>query len=267
MHLMARHGEFIQRIPSSLADGLLIWRCYNVWNRRRRVVLVPFLMLVTETLCGYSVVGIVTYLYRLRLSIPRPITLQSVPEQWWHMAGVESWVTVAFYALSLVTNVTVTVLIAWKIWKTTKESREFFGPTHGRRLTRVLLLMVESGAFYSLCLLLSCIFSLIEDRSTAWFVTTAVTNQVVGIAPTLIVILVSPHSMRQPTTWISVVSGLTSPAEDNHERKKAQRLAVEIPAENVRRLTVELTPRFDLDVELGVGRKEEGSMESHEGGR
>jgi len=39
---------------SMLADTLLLYRCYVVWNRDRRVLIVPAILFVLTTLCGYG---------------------------------------------------------------------------------------------------------------------------------------------------------------------------------------------------------------------
>ena len=47
-------GNDLLIYTSMLADTLLLYRCYVVWNRNKRVLIVPAILFVLTTLCGYG---------------------------------------------------------------------------------------------------------------------------------------------------------------------------------------------------------------------
>ncbi|KAF7333983.1 Cysteine proteinase [Mycena sanguinolenta] len=42
-------------INNSIADGLLIYRCYVVWNHNWRIIVVPVMLLIASTGCGLDI--------------------------------------------------------------------------------------------------------------------------------------------------------------------------------------------------------------------
>ncbi len=48
-----REGDSLFIYPSTLADILLLYRCYVVWNRDRRILIGPAILFVATTVCGY----------------------------------------------------------------------------------------------------------------------------------------------------------------------------------------------------------------------
>jgi len=47
-------GDDLLIYTSMLADTLLLYRCYVVWNRDKRVLIVPAILFVLTTVCGYG---------------------------------------------------------------------------------------------------------------------------------------------------------------------------------------------------------------------
>ncbi|KAF8188717.1 hypothetical protein BJ912DRAFT_968312 [Pholiota molesta] len=109
-----------------LADLLLLWRCFHVWNRSFRVISVPLILAITETA-----------LFCTKIAIP----LASIPDT------STKVVAAAFFTTSATSFVT-TVLIAYRIYSTAKHEG-----VSGRRFKHIIDIIVQSGAVYSLSLL------------------------------------------------------------------------------------------------------------------
>ncbi|KAF7350816.1 hypothetical protein MSAN_01643300 [Mycena sanguinolenta] len=145
--------------PSSfIADGLVIYRCYVVWNNNVFVTILPILMLIATT-------GLV---------VSFDFTLTLYP----------------FFALSLATNVLVTALTGIRAYLVDLSlfSRVF----EDRRTTTIHIRhchhVVESGALYSATVLAFLIMLSIPSVVIVSNPIYQMQAQVMGIAPTLIIV-------------------------------------------------------------------------------
>ncbi|PPQ73827.1 hypothetical protein CVT26_012142 [Gymnopilus dilepis] len=164
-----------------LADGLLIWRCYHVWDRSMRVL--AFLALLWSAESGVSVASI---------AVQGIIGGTSATEQ---LALLANHLVSAQYFLALATSVATTCLIAYKIHSVSKQSAGLGFSSH-QRFKHILDVIVQSSVVYSLTLLLMAIgFVLPEEigdgrntRGFAFLNYSAVLGLVIsGLAPTVMV--------------------------------------------------------------------------------
>ncbi|KAF8154715.1 hypothetical protein B0H34DRAFT_799467 [Crassisporium funariophilum] len=139
-----------------IADSLILYRCYMVWGRRKSIIAGPCLLLLVSTVCGYVFNA---------ASSPNLRKLQPV----------YLWMTFAL-------NISVTLLTASRILWFAHTARAILGPEMARRYYSITVIVVESGAIYSLYVLL--------DLVVATIVLDAALIQVVGIVPTLIIVQV-----------------------------------------------------------------------------
>ncbi|KAJ7271821.1 hypothetical protein C8J57DRAFT_1468041 [Mycena rebaudengoi] len=147
----------IYAINNSIADGLLIYRCYVVWNHDWRVIVVPVMLLIASTVCGLDV-----FLY-------------ATPQ----------------FAVTLATNFLVTGLIAGRIWWISHYSRAYLEEAAQRRYASAIVLIVESGMLYSATILAFLIVTSFPNlASTLEEPVLQIVTQVMGIAPTLIIVRV-----------------------------------------------------------------------------
>ncbi|KAJ6477062.1 hypothetical protein C8R45DRAFT_934688 [Mycena sanguinolenta] len=110
--------------PSSfIADGLVIYRCYVVWNNNVLVTILPLLMLIAGTILG------LVEIFDFSLSL------------------------YPFFAISLATNVLVTMLTAGRIWWISHYSRAYLQVAERRRYTSAGAILIESGMLYSATIL------------------------------------------------------------------------------------------------------------------
>ncbi|KAJ7792466.1 hypothetical protein B0H14DRAFT_2930854 [Mycena olivaceomarginata] len=147
----------IYAINNSIADGLLIYRCYVVWNQDWRVIILPVILLITSTACGLD------------------IFLDPIPQ----------------FAVILATNFLATGLTAGRIWWISHHSRAYLEAAAQQRYASAIALVVESGMLYSATILAFLIvISFPSLSSTLEEPLLQIVTQVMGIAPTLIIVRV-----------------------------------------------------------------------------
>ncbi|KAG1733284.1 hypothetical protein EDB19DRAFT_1731199 [Suillus lakei] len=110
-----------------LADCVLVWRCYVLNNRSLLVAVPGVIVLLTNAVTGYIIVW----------SLTQASSSSTV------FTTAHSWIT-TFFTLTMITSVTCTSLIAWRIYYT----RRFMSDGFGVYLP-ILIVMVESGALYA----------------------------------------------------------------------------------------------------------------------
>jgi hypothetical protein len=141
-----------------LADTLLLYRCYVVWDYDKRVVVGPALLLIAATVCGYLFEGSTS------------TTLFT-----------NSWV---YPLATLFLNVILTILTASRIWFLSQKARRLLDPSLLQQYNVTLSILIESGFVYSLYMVLDLAFH--KDPSGS-IVLDASLIQIVGIMPTLII--------------------------------------------------------------------------------
>ncbi|PPQ89898.1 hypothetical protein CVT25_004841 [Psilocybe cyanescens] len=180
-----------------LSDGLLIWRCYHVWGKSRRVLAVLLVFMLAEV--GLFV-AVVTF----------TVLLNSLVRE--EEANLANHIRSAQIFISLTTTIITTVLLAYKIH--TASSRVISRSKGVFRHAAVVL--VESAAAYSFVILIYAVFGVIPSTNfvgSANYNTTdymgMVVNIVGGVAPTILVariVLTDPKDTVAPT--ITHISGI-----------------------------------------------------------
>jgi len=143
-------------VNNVIADGLVIYRCYSVWNRNIYVIIVPIILLVISSVFGWD------------------ILLPLEP----------------FFALSLATNILVTTLTAGRIWWICRKARSYLKTDVQRRYVSSISILVESGVIYSVSVLIYLILGAIPSANIVQEPVMEMLAQVVGIVPTLIIVRV-----------------------------------------------------------------------------
>ncbi|KAL6306350.1 hypothetical protein BKA93DRAFT_729653 [Sparassis latifolia] len=115
-----------------LSDGLLIYRCYVVWNDRR-VIVFPGIL----------------YIGTLGLGIAQ-LYASGVPSGDF-FAGVAADLGLAYYATTVGLNVIVTSLICGQILFWARRTRVVLGEDAARTYTGVAAILIESALPYTLC--------------------------------------------------------------------------------------------------------------------
>ncbi|KAF9561690.1 hypothetical protein CPC08DRAFT_688585 [Agrocybe pediades] len=167
------HFKYLIYITSNLiADSLVIYRCYTVWNRSKRVIILPLFLLLCGSALGYGFIAVSKEDYRFRQLL------------------------IAFLFTTVSLNLLVTVLMSGRIWWIARKARSILGPGLTSKYTTMIAIIVESGVIYSIYFILDVVAqNLILDAGLA---------QVVGIVPTLIIVQIGlgrdAHDIDEGTT-------------------------------------------------------------------
>jgi len=150
---------------SLLGDAILIWRLYIVWNGNWWLC-GPFVMLVgATTICGYIAIS-----HLAHFTPVDPVFL----------ATLGNWI-LSTWSLSFVTQVSATLLIAYKIWASTA-----WGLRSSSSHMKVLWLVVESGAIYSFAT--AILLGLYASKANAGAIVGGALGQISCLVPTSIIV-------------------------------------------------------------------------------
>ncbi|EIW58358.1 uncharacterized protein TRAVEDRAFT_167848 [Trametes versicolor FP-101664 SS1] len=170
-----------------LGDLVIVWRLYVVWGNNFYIAFIPFLMCIGELGVGYSSIS-----------------------QW--LAPTQNFTVMsrlgsAQFIISLVVNILVTMIIAGRIWFVSRRTRKALGVAGGN-YTRVLLLIIESGALVAAAKLTE--FTLYElapvnglDGLNAMYIVYECMPQITGLAPTCIIYAVNKGFTQQDSAYSS----------------------------------------------------------------
>ncbi|TFK53904.1 hypothetical protein OE88DRAFT_1732653 [Heliocybe sulcata] len=188
-------GGVLVPCANLIADGLLVWRCYVLYDRRVSVVAVPIVLLIAGTSCGFAVAVFESKFYWIRLHAPLDSAVP--PPGWTALVMQLTAIAAAMYTTSAITNLSMSGLIAnpggaFRIWKATRN----IGKNKTRYL-RVASLLLETGLLYSVSLVLSAIVMALNPSKTGATDALVVdcvgqtTQQLVGIFPAVIILMVA----------------------------------------------------------------------------
>jgi len=144
-------GAVVYVTNNLLADALLIYRCYIIWNTIW-ITLVPLILLIATMILGYAI--------ELRL----------------------------FFILSLTINLFVPTLVAGRLWWVIRRIRSPSGQATRKKGKNAMVIILESGLIYSIFVSIHMGFFHFQNPLDA--VIYAALGQVVGIVPTLIIVRV-----------------------------------------------------------------------------
>ncbi|KAJ6585768.1 hypothetical protein B0H19DRAFT_1059956 [Mycena capillaripes] len=164
-------------VNTLVADCVLIWRCWTVWNRNWAIVSLP----ICCTLAGAG------------------LGFKSIQEQAAYVINPNldrnTYIDFAtpYFALSLVNTCLATLLIIFRI--ITMNDRNLTS----RSYNGVIEIIVESALLYSIAMVI--LLPLLVTESPNDVYAQAVVAQITGIAPTLIVARVTFGLARPDATW------------------------------------------------------------------
>jgi hypothetical protein len=174
-----------------IADGLVVYRCYAIWGKSWKIVVIPVIMLISTTVCAYLAV------YNFSQVHPGDNVFAS---------NIAEWGT-ALFSLSLATNIIVTSLIAGRIWWLSRNIRTYLGQRHQAKYYKAIGIIIESGAIYAISLLILLV--LYTSKTNAQYIVYDALSQIMGIVPTLIIVRIGLgiHVQDNSTTFATTVRG------------------------------------------------------------
>ncbi|KAJ7698487.1 hypothetical protein B0H14DRAFT_3036839 [Mycena olivaceomarginata] len=159
-----------------IADSILIWRCWGVWNRKIKIIILP----ATCVLVG-AVLGAIS----IAAEIQEGLVTATRGKRWAALAA-------SYFTLALVSQLSATLLIIYRIFSLG------VGQTH--KYARVIEMLVESAA--PKCIILICFLAFfVRSPSVNNFYPQAILVQTAGIGPTLIVARVTFDMARPEDEW------------------------------------------------------------------
>ncbi|KAG7453250.1 uncharacterized protein BT62DRAFT_990149 [Guyanagaster necrorhizus] len=171
-------------LATTIADAIMIWRCWVIWGGRYE-----FIALQTLLLFSQNVFGLLAILDNIHgpdygpISGNGPIAAQEV-----------EWTTI-YLSLSLGTTLLCTVLIIYRIIMAGKSS-DNIGAYH-----RIIEIVVESASLYAFSLIFWMVFILCNNNVSPY--PQVIYVSITGFAPTLIVGRVASGQSRPNDSWKS----------------------------------------------------------------
>ncbi|KAH8116698.1 hypothetical protein DFH11DRAFT_1823245 [Phellopilus nigrolimitatus] len=165
-----------------VGDGFMLYRLYLIWSGDRRIygpILICFIASIG--------VGIGALQAFARVSSTVPVFVNELHD----------WI-VSFFSLTLFTNFSCTSLIAARIFWI---HRKVQGVVSGTSVFPAMIIIIESGAIYSVCLII--LLSLYLSGSFAQYIVLDGVTQVIGVVFSLIIVRVGLGLSTDPTTYTS----------------------------------------------------------------
>ncbi|KAJ7836612.1 hypothetical protein B0H13DRAFT_2106774 [Mycena leptocephala] len=144
-------GAIVYVTNNIIADALLIYRCYVIWNTYW-ITVVPIMLLIPTMILGYS--------------IQLPL----------------------FFILSLSMNLFVPTLVAGRLWWVIRRIRGPNGAVTKRKGRNAMIIILESGLIYSV--FVSFHMGFFHFQNPVDTIVYGALGQIVGIVPTLIIVRV-----------------------------------------------------------------------------
>ncbi|KAJ3564679.1 hypothetical protein NP233_g8137 [Leucocoprinus birnbaumii] len=175
-------------VGAIIGDFVLIYRCWIVYGCRFRVAVPSFVLYlgsIATTIRLMEIEG--------NPNTPSNISLNS-PQ-------IRPWFD-AFFAITTAQNVLTTSLIIWRIWRVEKQCERFNMTESGlsnsrpQHLRKVIRVIAESGAAYTLTVVLTLIVSSVQNNAEY-----PVSNMTLGMAFNVILIRSTAQRDQQFTTF------------------------------------------------------------------
>ncbi|KIJ16274.1 hypothetical protein PAXINDRAFT_180199 [Paxillus involutus ATCC 200175] len=171
-----------------LMESLLVWRCRVICSSLggllQIVMIVPYFLLIATFVTGGLFI--------------RHILHSAPPTNY----------TLAYSGVSLLLNVTVTAIIAWRLMLHRRRMTNLFGPGHGSHYSNVAAMLIESASLYTGFLLLIIIPFAIDSSISNIF--QQVVAQVQSISSLLIIFRIAQGKGWTEATGKAIASATTA---------------------------------------------------------
>ncbi|KAL0579591.1 hypothetical protein V5O48_002429 [Marasmius crinis-equi] len=170
---------------SLVVDALLIYRLYVVWGHNVKLIIGPIMIWIGSAACEYRTVWGFSDI---------SVGQDTYAEQ------VYSWAIISFGSSGI--ELGSCFIVAGRIWWLRRKMSRTLGVRHGLKYSRAMAVFLESAAMYVVCLLI--IVLMYATKSNGVYIVFDSTAQIMGIAPTLIIVRVglglSSHERNVVTT-------------------------------------------------------------------
>ncbi|KAJ7624942.1 hypothetical protein FB45DRAFT_924615 [Roridomyces roridus] len=197
-----------------LADAIMVWRCWIIWDRSWLVIVFPILAAIAGTVCA-----------SLGLAGQISVASNQIATTAARLAPLVHFST-PFLSLSLAVTLYTTGLIALRILHVQWHSRKHGLKARKSEFSPVLELLIESSALYAASLFVFVVLLAIKSPNQNYMQNIHV--QIAGIAPTLLVFRVSVGQARKDEEWSrNSASGLASRLDFGSTPRTSTHVAME----------------------------------------
>ncbi|KAF9259774.1 hypothetical protein L218DRAFT_947327 [Marasmius fiardii PR-910] len=195
-------------ISSLIADTVLfqkfsqILRAYFIWGRNLTVAVVPAILCLACTAVGFATAA----------TSSKFLPGGSYSEFRTH-AHCRTTLVVAFVTMEIALNVFVTLIIVVKIMLIKRKVRVILGKNNMSMYHSIMVMILESGIIYPITLILLPVLTTSAGDVIAYSLI-----QVVGIAPTLIVVRVGLGTYVQDVNSYLATMPIAEPLQDGSSR-------------------------------------------------
>ncbi|KAJ6571087.1 hypothetical protein B0H19DRAFT_1255089 [Mycena capillaripes] len=175
--------DVLYTIQSLLGDAMAVYRCWILWNRNYRFVVLPFCLLLTSAISG-SMVTVLFATIDPTASIFDP--------------RLTNWITV-FTSVAVAQNIITTGLMGFRLWEIERKSTRI--RIGGGVFLPILKILVESAALYLFVEIM--LLALYQANYNAQYILLETITPVVGITfgmITIRIMLRSQQTSRSPTS-------------------------------------------------------------------
>ncbi|PBK72139.1 hypothetical protein ARMSODRAFT_871344, partial [Armillaria solidipes] len=164
-------------LETLLADSILIYRCYIVWQSLL-VIALPVVFWIGTVVAGAHTIW----------SIARPIGQEGPDTIFAHQTS--QWV-ISFYSIALATNISATLILATKLWIAHNNSVRYLNSANTQHTLRsslypIMVVILECGAFYSFALIAMIIVYL--RHSAAAYLVIDLIGQIIPITFSIVLV-------------------------------------------------------------------------------
>ncbi|KAK0492749.1 hypothetical protein EDD18DRAFT_452585 [Armillaria luteobubalina] len=164
-------------LETLLADSILIYRCYIVWQNLL-VIALPVIFWIGTVVAGAHTIW----------SIARPIQQANPDTIFAHQT--EQWV-ISFYSIAMATNISATLILAAKLWIGHKNAVRYLSTSNTQHTLRssiypILVVILECGAFYSFALI--AMIAVYLRHSSAAYLVIDLIDQIIPITFSIVLV-------------------------------------------------------------------------------
>ncbi|KAJ7660393.1 hypothetical protein DFH06DRAFT_1089718 [Mycena polygramma] len=136
--------SFCVALQTLTGDALLIYRCWYIWSKSWPIIGLPVLLWLGSFSCQMALL----------------ILLHTLGDKPVNSGNLLPW-GLAFWILTICTNILTTSLIVWRIWGVEKQGREFRSTLDGSppdsTLNKAMRHIIESGMIYTTASILEAV--------------------------------------------------------------------------------------------------------------
>lgn len=188
-------------VETLASDLFILYRCYVVWNASIGIVALPVLLYLADMGTGIAAVYCLSQIEK-KHDVVFAVELERI--------------TNSFFSCTLAVNSVCTGLIAYRIWRTQRQTRD---AKMGSNLTHVSIIVIESGAIY--LTVLACNVAAYVLKSNLFNIFLDMTSPIIGIVFSLIIVRVGLGISSEDTrrTMQSISFSMPSKTSAGHSSR------------------------------------------------